>query len=169
MYSCNQEDSLFIADGCLLANDFVIFSTCRDWNVRCVCFAGEMIIWCECWSSPCFGNRQIGHGQWVLLWKLVNSGYFHLMHPMLNAIPFFHQLKLFLTDFKHFALIGDWNAILDPKMDRWKGSCRWHGAWALVDLTIDYDFIDWYWGDHYGLEMGTLPSYLDNYELTNFF
>lgn len=150
--SCNQEDSLYITDGCLLANNFVIFFSMQRLECQMYFFAGEMITWCEGWSSPCFGNRQISHGQWVLLWKTVNSGSFHLMYLMisLSVISFFHQLKLFLIDFKHFALIGDWNAILDPKMDRRKGSCRWHGVWALIDLTTDYDFIDWYWGDHSG-------------------
>ena len=35
---------------------------------------------------------------------------------------FFRRLEAFLDDSKRLVLMGDWNAILDPKVDKgWKG------------------------------------------------
>ena len=77
---------------------------------------------------------------------------------------FFWQLEPFLDHLKRLVLMGDWNAILDPKLD--KGG---RGASGLetcesspIDFLAEFDLINRFRLDHSGKEiwtwMGNLPS-----------
>ena len=85
---------------------------------------------------------------------------------------FFRWLGSFLDDSKWTVLVGDWNAILDPKIDRAgrgaSGLARCESG--LSDLLTEFDLVDRYRLDHPGREMwtwirstpsGQVRSYLD--------
>ena len=85
---------------------------------------------------------------------------------------FFRQLGSFLDDSKWTVLMGDWNAILDPKIDRASrgasGLARCESG--LSDLLTEFDLVNRYRLDHPGKEMwtwigstpsGQVQSYLD--------
>ena len=89
-----------------------------------------------------------------------------------EGASFFLQLAPFLDDWKRLVLMGDWNAILDRKIDKFGrrasrlGRCKS----SLVGLITRYDLVDRFRLDHPGREMWTwldssLPakvvSYLD--------
>ena len=68
--------------------------------------------------------------------------------------------------------MGDWNAILDPNIDRagWGVSGLARCDSSLFDFFTEFDLIDWYRLDHPGREMwtwignspsGQVRSYLD--------
>ena len=38
--------------------------------------------------------------------------------PLWRGFPFFRRLAPFLDDSKRLVLMGDWNVILDPKIDK---------------------------------------------------
>ena len=77
---------------------------------------------------------------------------------------FFRRLGSFLDDSKRTVLVGDWNAILDPKIDRAgrgaSGLTRCKSG--LLDLLTEFDLVDRYRLDHPGREMwtwiGSTPS-----------
>ena len=86
--------------------------------------------------------------------------------------PFLRRLGSFLDASKRTVLVGDWNAILDPKIERaGRGACgsgRCEGS--LVNFLAEFDLIDRYCLDHPGREMwtwigssssGQIRSYLD--------
>ena len=63
---------------------------------------------------------------------------------------FFRWFGPFLDDSKRLVLMGDWNAILDPKLDKggWgaRGSDRCESS--LIDLLAEYDLVDRFRLDH---------------------
>ena len=69
---------------------------------------------------------------------------------------FFRRLGPFLDDSKRLVLMDDWNAILDPKLDRDRdanGSDRCESS--LIDLLAEYDLVDRFRLDHPGWETWT--------------
>ena len=85
---------------------------------------------------------------------------------------FFRRLGSFLDASKRAVLVGDWNAILDPNVNRAgrgaSGSARCDSS--LFDFLTEFDLIDRYRLDHSGREMwtcignspsGQIRSYLD--------
>ena len=62
---------------------------------------------------------------------------------------FFRRLVLFLDDSKQLVLMGDWNAILDPKIDK-VGRRRRESS--LVDLMTHHDLVHRFHLDHPGQE-----------------
>ena len=84
----------------------------------------------------------------------------------------FCRLALFLDDSKRLVLMGDWNAILDPKIDKvGRGASRLGRCESsLVNLMTHHDSVDRFRLDHPGQEMWTwldsspsakVGSYLD--------
>ena len=79
-----------------------------------------------------------------------------------EMVSFFRQLAPFIDDPEWIILVGDWNAILDPKIDRVGRGARGLGRCEsiLFDLITRYnlmtchDLIDWFRVDHPG-EMWT--------------
>ena len=78
--------------------------------------------------------------------------------------PFFQRLGSFLDALKRTVLVGDWNAILDPKIDRASRGASGSGMCesSLVNFLAEFDLIDRYRLDPPGMEMwtwlGSLPS-----------
>ena len=68
---------------------------------------------------------------------------------------FFRRLGPFLDDANRIVLAGDWNAILDPKIDKGGRSARGSGRCEsnLIDLLAEFDLIDRFRLDHPGWEM----------------
>ena len=85
------------------------------------------------------------------------------MHPISlgRRLPFFRRLAPFLNDPKRLVFVGEWNAILDPKIDKvgrvasWAERCET----SLIDLIARHDLADRFRLDHLGREMFT---WLDN-------
>ena len=67
-------------------------------------------------------------------------------------VSLFRQLAPFLDDPKRRILLGDWNAILDPKIDRFGwGACRSRRRESsLIDLSLHHDLVDRFRLDHLG-------------------
>ena len=87
----------------------------------------------SCCSAGCNLNVIVNlvfadDGGWLVVvdvaLKASISGWLRFMRPiLLERVSFFRRLALFLDDLKRIVLLGDWNAILDPKVDRvWSGT-----------------------------------------------
>ena len=85
---------------------------------------------------------------------------------------FFRRLAPFLDDTKRLVLMGDWNAILDPKIDKagWGASRLGRCESSLVGFVTRHGLVDRFRLDHPGREMWTwldsspsakVGSYLD--------
>ena len=74
-----------------------------------------------------------------------------------ERVPFFRRLAPFLDDSKRLVLMGDWNAILDPKIDKvGRGASRWGRCdSSLAGLMTRHDLVDRFRLDHPGREMWT--------------
>ena len=117
-------------------------------------------------------------GQLVAANVAVKSFQFRLVavyEPNITArgVFLFRWLAPFLDDTKQLVLMGDWNAILDPKIDKvgWGASRLGRCESSLVGLMTSHDLVDRFHLDHPGWEMWTwldsLPSakvgsYLDS-------
>ena len=89
-----------------------------------------------------------------------------------ERVSFFHRLMPFLDESKRLVLMGDWNAILDPKINKvgWGASRLGRYESSLVGLMTRHDLVDRFRLDHSGQEMWTwvdsspsakVGSYLD--------
>ena len=89
-----------------------------------------------------------------------------------ERISFFRRLAPFLDDTKRLVLMGDWNAILDTKIDKGGRGARRTGRCesSLVGFVSRHDLVDRFRLDHPGREMRTwldsspsakVGSYLD--------
>ena len=72
-----------------------------------------------------------------------------------ERVSFFRRLAPSLDDLKRQVLMGDWNAILDPKIDkvRWGASRLGRCKSSLVGLMTRHDLVDRFRLDHRGREM----------------
>ncbi len=91
---------------------------------------------------------------------------------VVERVSFFRRLAPFLDDTKRLVLMGDWNAILDPKIDKVGRGARRVGRCesSLAGLMTRHDLVDRFRLDHPGREMWTwldsspsakVGSYLD--------
>ena len=91
----------------------------------------------------------------------------------MERVSFFRRLAPFLDDTKRLVLMGDWNAILGPKIDKvGRGASRLGRCESsLVGFMTRHDLVDRFRLDHPGQEMWTwldsspsakLGSYLDS-------
>ena len=89
-----------------------------------------------------------------------------------ERVSFFHRLAPFLDDTKRLVLMGDWNAILDTKIDKVGRGARSAGRCesSLVGFVTRHGLVDRFRLDHPGREMWTwldsspsakVGSYLD--------
>ena len=70
---------------------------------------------------------------------------------------FFQQLGLFLDDLKWLVLVGDWNAILGPKLDKPGQGARGldrHES-SLINLLAEHNLVNRFLLDDWGQEMWT--------------
>ena len=74
-----------------------------------------------------------------------------------ERVSFFRRLARFLDDTKRLVLMGDWNAILNPKIDKvGRGASRLGRCESsLAGLMIRHDLVDRFCLDHPGREMWT--------------
>ena len=74
-----------------------------------------------------------------------------------KRVSFFRRLAPFLDDPKRIILVGDWNAILDPKIDRVGRRARGSGRCesSLIDFMARYGLVDRFRLDHPEREMWT--------------
>ena len=74
-----------------------------------------------------------------------------------ERVSFYRRFVLFLDDPKQLVLMGDWNAILDPKIDRAGRVARGSGGCesSLIDFMAHHDLVDRFHLDHPGKEMCT--------------
>ena len=99
-----------------------------------------------------------------------------LVHPSLyrsRKVRFpLRRLGSFLDASRRTVLVGDWNAILDPNIDR---AGRGASGLARCEFLTEFDLIDRYRLDHPGREMwtwigsspsGQVRSYLDRVLVT---
>ena len=91
---------------------------------------------------------------------------------VVKRVSFFRRLAPFLDDSKRLVLMGDWNVILDPKIDNVGRGARRLGRResSLVDLMPRQNLVDRFRLEHPGREMWTwldsspsakVGSYLD--------
>ena len=91
---------------------------------------------------------------------------------VVERVSFFRRLAPFLDDTKRLVLMGDWNAILDPKIDKvGRGASRaGRCESSLVGFVTRHGLVDRFRFDHPGREMWTwldsspsakVGSYLD--------
>ena len=89
-----------------------------------------------------------------------------------ERVSFFRRLAPFLDDTKRVVLMGDWNAILDPKIDKVSRGASHAGRCdsSLVGFVTRHGLVDRFCLDHPGREMWTwldsspsakVGSYLD--------
>ena len=89
-----------------------------------------------------------------------------------ERVSFFRRLAPFLDDTKRLVLMGDWNAILDPKIDKvgWGANRLGRCESSLVGFMTRHGLVDRFRLDHPGWEMWTwldrspsakVGSYLD--------
>ena len=109
-------------------------------------------------------------GGWLVVADVaVKSFKFRLV---VERVSFFRRLAPFLDDTKQLVLMGDWNTILDPKIDKVGQGDRTLGRCesSLVGLMTCHDLVDRFRLDHPGREMWTwldsspsakVGSYLD--------
>ena len=90
----------------------------------------------------------------------VKSFKFHLVavyapNIVAERVSFFRRFAPFLDDTKRLVLMGDWNAILDPKIDKvGQGASRLGRCESsLVGLMTRHDLVDRFRLDHLGREM----------------
>ena len=79
----------------------------------------------------------------------------HAPNIAVERRSFLRRLESFLDASKRTVLVGDWNAILDPKIDRAVGALasREGVTEAWSNFLAEFDLIDRYCQDHPGREM----------------
>ena len=81
----------------------------------------------------------------------------YVPNTTVERVSFFHRLAQFLDDSKRLVLMGDWNAIFDPKIDKiGRGASRLGRCESsLLGLMTRHNFVDRFCLDHPGQEMWT--------------
>ena len=72
-----------------------------------------------------------------------------------ERVSCFRRLAPFLDDPKRIVFVGDWNAIIDPKIDKSGRGARGSGMCesSLIDFMARHDLVDRFRLDHTGREM----------------
>ena len=80
----------------------------------------------------------------------------YVPHIIAQRVSFYRWLMPFL-DPKWIVLVGDWNAILDSKIDRIRRGASRLGRYesSLIDFIARHDLVDRFSLDHLGREMWT--------------
>ena len=101
-------------------------------------------------------------GRFIVVDVAVKSFKFRLVavyvpNISVERVSFFRRFAPFLDDSKRLVLKGDWNAILDPKIDKVGRRFRRLGRCesSLVDIMTRHDLVDRFRLDHLGREMWT--------------
>ena len=160
-----QETHFICAADCRpLEGDFVVFSA---FGSRCG--AGVSLIVGRCLNANVNVVLAGDEGRLVVADIAVKTFEFRVVAVYApNTIgerrSFYRRLEPFLDDAKQIILMGDWNAILDHKIDKdGRGARRLERSESsLIDFLTEFDLIDRFRLDHPGREMwtwmGNLPA-----------
>ena len=114
-----------------------------------------MQLWCGCWCCFCRWR-----GQLVVANVAVRSFKFWLVvvyasNIAVERVSFFRWLAPLRDNSKRLVLMGDWNAFLDPKIDKvGRGACRLGRCESsLAGLMTHDDLVDRFRLDHPGREI----------------
>ena len=79
------------------------------------------------------------------------------LNTNVERVSFFRWLTPFLDDSMRLVVMGDWNATLDPKIDKFRRGARRLGRCesSLVGLMTRHDLVDRFRLDHPGRDMWT--------------
>ena len=153
-----QETHFICAADCrVLENDFNVFSGYSSRSSAGVC----LLVGCSLDADVDLVFAGDG-GRLVFADVAVKSFKFRLvvvyaLYIAAERISFFRWLVPFLDDSKRLVLMGDWNEILDPKIDKvgrgasMLGRCEGN----LVGLMTRHDLVDRFRLDHPGRKMWT--------------
>ena len=159
------------ADSRVLSNDFVVYSAYGNRQARGV----SLLVKRSLDASVDLVHADV-EGRLIVADIAVKSGAFRVVavyapNDRDERVAFYRRLEPFLVDSSRLVLVGDWNAILDPKIDRGRGAKgKARADRSLVNLINDFGLIDRYRADHPGREMWTwalrwpslrVVSYLD--------
>ena len=160
------------ADSRVLENDFNVFSAYDSRSSTGVSFLDGRSL--DAAVDVVFAGNG---GQLVVADVAVKSFKFRMVavyapNIAVERVFFFRRLAPFLDDSKRLVLMGDWNAILDPKIDKIGRGASRSGRCesSLVDLITRHDLVDRFRLNHPGREMWTwldsspstkVDSYLD--------
>ena len=164
-YSCAR-------DSHVLENDFNIFSSYGSRSIAGV----SLLVGCSFDADVDFVFA-VDRGRFVVADFAVKSFTFRLVvvyapNIAVERVSFIRRLVLFLDDSKRLVLMGDWNAIFGPKIDKVGRGASRSGRCesSLVDLMTHHVLVDRFHLDHTGREMWTrldsspsakVGSYLD--------
>ena len=98
-------------------------------------------------------------GEWLLPLKASEFRSVAIYTPNITAekVSSFQRLAPFLDDPKRIVFVGDWNAILDPKIDSVGQGAKGSGMYksSLIDLMARHDLVDRFRLDHPERKMWT--------------
>ena len=158
------------ADERVLADDFVVYSAYGDRTSRGVSLLVKRSLGAT--VNVVFAGAA---GRLIVADVAVNSRKFRIVAVYAPNSPgervsFFRELEPYLTFSERLVLVGDWNAILDPNIDKGGrgASGKERCESSLFDMMARNDLIDRYRLDHPGQEMWTwqnsglsIKSYID--------
>jgi len=134
------------ADERVLTDDYFVFSAYGDRNARGV----SLLV-----KRSLGASVNVAAGRLIVADVAVNSRKFRIVvvyapNTPGGRVPFFRDLGPYLTFSERLVLVGDWNTILDPKID--KGGRGASGnercERSLIDMMARNDLIDRYRLDH---------------------
>ena len=148
------------------------FLSIRQPNQRRGLLASWTQPWCWCWRCFCRWRGPAGCGRCCREKFQVPSGCGLWVQYRCGEGFLFRRVAPFLDDTKGLVLMGDWNAILDPKIDKVGRGTRRVGRCdsSLVSFVTRHGLVDRFRLDHPGQEMWTwldsspsakIGSYLD--------
>ena len=135
---CSARDSLhFTADCQVLENDFNVFSAYGSrTSVRVSLLVGGSL---DADVNVVFAGDG---GRLIVADVAVKSFQFRLVvvyavNITAEMVSFFHWLAPLQDDSKRLVLMGDWNAIMDPKIDK----VRWAALWLATTWSTGFLWI----------------------------
>ena len=164
------QETHFVCDGdCqVLVNDYDVYSAYGNTYSR-----GISLLVSRTLSASVNVVHAGEDGRLLVVDVAVNCSAFRIVavyapNSAVERASFFRRLEGFLVDPERLVLMGDWNAILDPNIDKVggaSGSVRCDST--LSDLMASCDLVDRFRLDHPGREMWTwhpvVPSHPSTY------
>ena len=155
-FTAVQETHFICAEDCrVLENDFNVFSAYGSRSS-----AGVSLLVGRSFDADVDVVFAGDGGRLVVAGVAVKSFKFRLVvvyssNIAAEKVSFFRRLAPFLDDSKRLVLMGDWNAILDPKIDKVGRGASWLGRCesSLVGLMTLHDLVDRFHMDCPGREM----------------
>ena len=136
-------------------------------NADCRVLENDFNVFSAYGSHVSAGFSFAGDGGWLVVADVAVKSFkfrlvaVHASNIAEESVSFFRRLAPFQDDTKRLVLMGDWNAILDPKIDKvGRGASRaGRCESSLVGFVTSHGLVDRFRLDHPGREMWT---WLDN-------